>query len=271
METLTIVLSALLGLLSPVGTVGDRLAEKTLRRQLVSAESLRVRIDNPPTHQILRGKIAKVWIAGRGIVLQEGLRIAEIDLETDPIDVDFQRLASGKAKDPRTTLDKPLQAGIRLVLTEADLNQGLRSPLVADRLKQLSIQALRLSSAEALDRYEFQIPQVDLLENQRLRFRVNLQAQASPEDKLTITGETGLAIAQGHQVQFINPQISVEDVAVPPEILDPLITGLQKQLDLVQLEPEGITGRILQWQITDNAVQVAVFVRIENPNPLTKP
>lgn len=65
MEFLTILLSALLGIVSPAGFVLDRVAETAIRNQLDSAEELSVRIDNTPSYRALQGRVDRVRIAGR--------------------------------------------------------------------------------------------------------------------------------------------------------------------------------------------------------------
>ena len=57
MEPIAILLSTLIGLISPSGLVLDRVAENTIRSRFVSVESLKVRIDNAPVHQIVKGRI----------------------------------------------------------------------------------------------------------------------------------------------------------------------------------------------------------------------
>ncbi|RKH75069.1 DUF2993 domain-containing protein, partial [Corallococcus praedator] len=118
MEFLTILLSALIGLVSPVGLVADRLAEDQIRNQFDSVEDLQVRIDSVPSYRLAQGRVDRVRIAGRGLSIQPNLRIAALEVETDPIAVD---LSEG------VELEAPLQAGVRIVLTQEDLTQALRS------------------------------------------------------------------------------------------------------------------------------------------------
>lgn len=65
MEFFTILLSGLLGLVSPAGLVIDRTAESFIRSRF-EVEQLQVRVDNAPSHQLLQGKVERVLIAGRG-------------------------------------------------------------------------------------------------------------------------------------------------------------------------------------------------------------
>jgi hypothetical protein len=56
MEFITILLSGLLAVLSPVNLVADKVVESNLRSRLNKVEQLKVRIDNAPTTNSCKGK-----------------------------------------------------------------------------------------------------------------------------------------------------------------------------------------------------------------------
>ncbi len=144
MEFFTIFLSSLFGLISPTGLVVESAAEKAVRSQFAQVEKLQVRIDNAPTHQLLNGQVEHIRIAGRGLQLKQlGMRVAVLELESDPIDLNLRNLRAPK-------LEQPLQAGVRLVLNQQDINQALRSPKFTAALLNLSINILQPQSRQAL-------------------------------------------------------------------------------------------------------------------------
>ena len=90
MEFLTILLSSLFGLVSPTGLVVEKVTSNAVRSQFARVEQLQVRVDNPPSYQLLQGKVQKVRIAGRGLQLKQlNIRLAVLELKTDPIDLDI--------------------------------------------------------------------------------------------------------------------------------------------------------------------------------------
>jgi hypothetical protein len=91
MEFFTILVSSLLALVSPVGLVVDQIALNAIRSQFEKVDQLQVRVDNAPSYQLLQGKVERVRIAGRGLQLKQ-IRIAAIELETDPINLDPRSL-----------------------------------------------------------------------------------------------------------------------------------------------------------------------------------
>ena len=262
MELITILLSGLLGLLAPIGLVSDRLATRAIRDRLDSAETLAVRIDNAPSYQLLQGKVQRVRIAGRGIVPQPDLRIAALELETDAIALNPASVRQGKPQ-----LEEPLQAGVRIEISEADVNLFLQSAATKARFQEMSFN-LPSNGSQAAEPYNVKKVQVNFLANNRLKVKAVLQGQRSGTQS-RITAESGFVVISGRQLQLVDPQVKFGETAVPTEIVMLLATGLIQQLDLSRLEESGLTSRVLNFQIQDDRLDLAAFVRIE-PKFLTR-
>lgn len=271
MELFTILLSSLLGILSPAGFVIDRVAEDAIRSRLNSVETLAVRVDNAPNYQVIQGKVDRVRIAGRGLYPEANIRIEALEVETDDIAVDLAQLRQGEIK-----LEQPLDAGVRLVLTQADLNQALQSPQITEQLRNLSLDFLG-SPAQQLERYEFVEPQIQFLDNRRLQFQVTLQSQEAQESQesqesqqsqesktqIPISIETEIQILNGRQLQLIEPAVTIDGKPLPPQLVNLLVGGISQRFDLTNLESRGITARVLNWQISNGAIELAAFIRID--------
>lgn len=253
MEFLTILLSALLGIVSPVGFVVDRVAENAIRNQLADVEDLAVRIDNTPSYQLAQGRVDRVRIAGRGLYPTEDLRIAVLEIETDAIVLDAGRLRAGTPQ-----LEAPLQAAVRLVLTEADINQTLQSEAVAQQLQGINLGALGGINAEP---YDLVRPEINFLGNDRVQFQVTLQGQQSGEQNL-ITIESGLEIIAGRQLRLVDPSADINGSPLPTQLIDFFLLGINQQLDLGNLEASGITARVLKLEIVADELSLASFVQV---------
>jgi LmeA-like phospholipid-binding len=251
MEFLTIFLSSLITLVSPTGAVVDRFAEKAMRSQFVQVESLQVRVDNAPSHQIISGQVNRVRMAGRGLFPFADLRIAAIELETDPIVL----------KGLRAKLAQPLQAGVKVVVTKADLNRALQAPTLTARLKNFGIRSLTREDAEQVQKYDIVNPQVNFLPNGRLQLQAELTEQGYP-DKLAITAEAGLEIIAGRTFRWINPTVVVNGQPAPEKLVRAFAEGASQRFDLRQLEKSGITARVLQFQVDQQQMQMAAFVQV---------
>ncbi len=257
MELLTVLLSGLLLLISPVGIVLDQVAEDAIRSRLIGAESLDVRIDNDSSLQLLQGRVDRVRIAGRGVLPVPGLRLAVAELETDPIDLEFKSLRQGQV-----VLDQPLQGAVRLVLTEADLNVFLNSPVVAERLSQIRIGAPNAAQARERDRYQINNPAIQFLANDRLKITVELEDLVQSET-LFLEAETGLMITAGDRLTLTKPTLIVNGQPAPQRLVDTLLGDVNERLSLQQLDRRGLTARVIDFDLQDEALELALWIRVD--------
>jgi len=255
MEFLTIFLASLITLVSPTGTVVDTVAQRTIRSQFTQVESLQVRIDNAPAHQLLQGRVERVRLAGRGLFLRQDIRLDTLELETDSIAVNFRRRG-------KTQLIQPLQIASRMVLTEADLNRALASPTVTNWLKQVGSRVvLGDNNARRAQRFEFLNPQIKLLESGRFQLLISLREINDPA-RLDILIETGLAVDQGRELQLVEPKAWVNNVAVADPVIDTLTSGFPARTDLRQLERTGVLARILNLKLQAGRMEIISFVQV---------
>ncbi|MBF2078676.1 MAG: DUF2993 domain-containing protein [Synechococcales cyanobacterium T60_A2020_003] len=240
-------------LLAPVGVISESLVEDALRDRLSSAESLQVRIDNVPTHQLLEGRVDRVRIAGRGLYPLPDARIALLDIETDPIDVQMDQVRQGHLR-----LEEPLQMAMHVVITEDDLQTALQSEAVIEQLQDWSEDIF----GEGIDGYDLVDPKVQFLGDRRLQVKVQLQGRSPDVDPIAISAAVTID-ALGAQVQLLDPQITIDNEPLPDELVNPVVQGLNQQLDLRSLENEGITARLLDWELTPDTLSIVAFVKAE--------
>lgn len=271
MEVITGLLSALIGILSPAGTLTEAALEAALNEQIHRAEVLAVRVDNRPAHNVLSGQLDGVRIAGRGVYPIPALRVALIDVETDAIDVDAGQLLGGEV-----SLQRPLQLVARVVVDVEDVNQALRSPAVAAVLRDIGIGAMGSAVAgTSTQNADLVDPQLAVVEN-TIRLQGTLREQASPlasgpssdasarpVNELDIAAEFSLDLENGYQISINNPSLVANGVEFPVELLLPVIQGLNQQLDLRTFERQGITARLLKLEATPDTLEAIAFVRVE--------
>jgi hypothetical protein len=213
-------------------------------------------VDNVPSHQIVQGRLDQLRIAGRGLVPLQDLRIEQLDIETDPI-----QLQGLKAK-----LKAPLQAGVNLVVTEADMNRAFASKPLRDRLQKLGGRVF--NQADQVDRYEFGAPQITFLSDRRVRLQIEVRERGY-DGILNLKIETGIDVVNGRLIQLIDTQITANEQSVPAAILNPIMRKVNEELDLNRLESSGLTVRVLRWELRDRRLQVATFVQIQ-PSPAVR-
>ena len=257
MEVVAVVLSSLLLLISPVGFVVDKVAEDSIRSRLLGVEELQVRVDNGSPVQLLQGRVDRVRIAGRGIIPTDDLRIEVAELETDPIDLEFDSLRNGEV-----VLDEALQGALRLVLTEEDLNRYLTSDAVAERLSALRIGGLNPAQARERDRYQINNPSVQFLPGNRLKVSLELEDLVQG-GALQIDAESGLSVSAGDRLVLTEPMLNVNGAPAPGRLVETLLGSVNERLSLQRLERSGVTARVIDFSVQPDGLELAMWVRID--------
>jgi hypothetical protein len=266
MEWLTIALSSLLTILAPVGLILDTVVADRLRSQVTEIEQLAVRIDNVPNYQVLEGKVKRIRIASRGIYPIPNLRIAALELESDPIDINLERLQQGGKNSLTEALRRPAQAAVRLEIKEADINNALQSSEIKTQLQKL-IDKLAPNQEEINNRFELVNINLEFLPDNRIRTQIKLQ-QSNLENRetqpLEIILEVGLNLVNGRSLELVKPTGSLNGKKLSTRLLNGFAEGLNEKLDLRTLEKRGILIRVLQFNIDDQSLNLATFIRV-NP------
>ena len=263
MEFFTIFLSSLLTIASPAGLVLDNIVESKFREQFQEVEQLEIRVDNVPSYQIIQGQAQRLRLASRGVYLFRGFRIDTFELETDVIDVDLSTLQQGGRNNFNQSLNQPLQGGFRIVITEEDVNNLLRSPEIQSRIPEI-INRLRGENQQTPS-YELLNPQVDFLDNNRLEMRVQFQRlRGNNPEPLNIVLEMGFQSLDGKTIQILNPTGTINERELSSRLLNGFAENIGNRLDLSKLDEKGIMTRLLQLQITNDNFNIAGFARLED-------
>ena len=269
MELITIIFSGMLSALSNGGWVIDQIAENALGSNVESVETLEIRVDNRPNYQLINGKLDKLRIATRGIQLQQDLRIDLLELETDPISLDLQVLGNSSIEELQNSLQQPLQAAARIVITEADLTTALASETLVQQLQEILNNLVAKRAGNSTRTYEISAPRIDLLPDNRLKLELKLrrpQKNQQPARELALSLELGIKVLAGKQIQLVNLQGKVNGRQMSARLLDGFAQGISDRLQLTSLENLGILARLLQLEITEDKIELVVFTKIENPS-----
>lgn len=274
MEILTLIFAGILSIFTPIGIISDHIAANQIRSQTESIDKLAVRIDNIPSYQITQGKIDRLRIASRGVQLTPEVRLEVLEIETDPLEVNLQRLRNSEQNCLRACLRQPLQAGVRLVVNEADLNEAFRAPEIKIKIQQLFNSFVTKIPLAPPQGYEILDIQLDLLGENRLASRMQLQPirtnstmdiEAPPP--LLLEMEVGLEVVEGKKLSFTEPKVTFNNSIIPRSFSSGIFNSVSRRLDLENLQQEGILLRILQLGLEEDYVEIATFIRAE---PLAK-
>ncbi|MBW4535896.1 MAG: DUF2993 domain-containing protein [Pleurocapsa minor HA4230-MV1] len=285
MEILTIVLAGLLGIGSSGGIVLDKITQGKIRSQVISVEQQAVRIDNQPNYRAAEGKLARVRIASRGVRIKPGIRIASVDLETDPLAVKLAKLKLSNIDRLRESLTVPAAGAVKVVLTEKDLNQALQSTEIQAQLQNTLNRLIASRAGSTNINYQLADIQLKLRPKNRLQVsfelsrprpkNLNLESNATPgtyqtknpSRELAISLELTLKVINGKKVRILNPQGTVNGRPMSSRLLNGFATGISDRLNLNTLSEDGILARILQLEINEDKLQLISFVRLETKMP----
>ncbi len=284
MEILTIVLAGLLGIGSSGGIILDRIAQGTISSQVISVEQQAVRIDNQPNYDAALGKLARIRIASRGIRIKPGIRIASLDLETDPLAVKLAKIKLSNIDRLRESLAAPAAGAVKVVLTQKDLNQALQSTEIQAQLQNTLNRLIASKAGSTNISYQLSDVQLELRPQNRLQIsfklsrpRPNLPLRSTsstgtseaknPSRELAISLRLTLKVIDGKQVRLLDPQGTVNGRPMSSRLLNGFATGISDRLNLNTLSADGILARILQLEINEDNLQLISFVRLETKMP----
>jgi hypothetical protein len=99
----------------------SKAAEMQLSSQLDQAEKINVDVQTD-LWKLIQGQADGVSFSGKGLVVQKDVRLEELVLQTDKIDINLFSAIFGEIE-----LNKPVKSIARVVLKEADINRALTS------------------------------------------------------------------------------------------------------------------------------------------------
>ncbi|MEL6441546.1 MAG: DUF2993 domain-containing protein [Cyanobacteria bacterium J06621_8] len=283
METLTIVLSALLSLSSSSGLILEQLVQGRIP-SAVSVEQQAVRIDNRPSYQVIQGKLDRVRVASRGITLETGLKIAAVDLELDPVDLELAQANFQDLDRIRESLEKPISGVARLVLTEADLNLGLQSPEILEQIQNTLNQAIASRASSGNLSYQITNLNLEFLGANRLQLEFKLNRSLDPaasalnpeppesstadnsrngDRELEVVLATTFQVVNGSSIRLSDPTGTINQRPLSSRLLRGFAEGISDRLDLTSFTDDGIIARILQLEIDEDKLELISFIRLD--------
>lgn len=111
----------------------SKAAEIGLSTQLDEVEHLEVDIRTDPG-KLIQGQLDSVEIKGKGLIMKEDLRTAELDMKTRDISINPLSAARGKFE-----LTHPTDADAHVVLTEQDIEQAFNSEYIHNKLQNVDV------------------------------------------------------------------------------------------------------------------------------------
>ena len=265
MELLFIFLSGLFSIASPGGLIIDLLTRNLLNSEVKDTEQLATRIDNTPSYQLIQGKLDRVRIASRGVQISSLLKIDTLELETDSVDINLNSLETGSLEAIRKSLHKPLQGALRLIITEASLNQTLQSEEVQTQLQKALNRLISRKTGSSTFRYQLLNPRLEFLEGNLIRLQFQLSRLGGKHTRfreLDMNLECQIKVMEGKAIELVKLGGTVNNRPISNRLLQGFAKGVSNRLNFTDLEQNGIFVRLLQLDIDNNQIKLAAFIRM---------
>jgi hypothetical protein len=170
-----------------------------LRSQVERVNELKVKIEGSD-RQLFGGKIPQVTVAASGAVYR-GLHLTEVALCGASIRVNLGQAIKGQ---PLRLLEAVPVTGV-LRLIQADLNESMKAPLLADALSEFLLPML------PIDRQEKPLK----LENSQIIIEAGLLTLSAAivsagGAQISLVLRTGLQVASGRELMFESPEVEFD-------------------------------------------------------------
>lgn len=257
MEALIAITTIIVSILSSGGIFLNNSLTNLIKNQSFDTEKLEIRVNSVPSYQLLTGSAQQIQVAARGWELNENIRLELFELETDKIQVNLAELDNINRENWRQVLLAPLNMGFHVILTEEDLNNLFKSALVKSIIADFSNNSRQMKPE--IIKLNF-----DLLPNNQIAITAEVKLGEDRDEMINIDLQLGLELIKGHQLKIINPQGTLNQRRLSSKILQGFADNINMQLDLRILESSGINVRFLQFDITENNLDIIGLAHISN-------
>ena len=233
----------------------DKVAEIAIASKLDESETLSVTVDTDPG-QLAQGSVEAVAVEGKGLVMQQDLRVEDLQIHIKDIAVNPLTAMFGKIE-----LNGPAFGSARAVLTESDLNRAFTSEYISRKLNNLKVNVDGKPLTIDVKTMECQLLQTGKI---AINAEVLLRETASTE-KIYFTAKP--------QLESGGWAISLQDVEYPenkefsPEFSAALADKAGEVLNLRNFELEGMSLRVQQLNVEAGLLTLQAEAKVEQfPN-----
>lgn len=233
----------------------DKVAEIAIASKLDESETLSVTVDTDPG-QLAQGSVEAVAVEGKGLVMQQDLRVEDLQIHIKDIAVNPLTAMFGKIE-----LNGPAFGTARAVLTESDLNRAFNSEYISRKLNNLKV-----TVDGKLLTIDVQTMECQLLQTGKIAINAEvLVRETASTEKIYFTAKP--------QLEAGGWAISLQDVEYPenkeysPEFTAALADKAGEVLNLRNFELEGMSLRVQQLNVEAGVLTLQAEAKVEQfPN-----
>jgi hypothetical protein len=236
----------------------SKIAETLLSSQIDKAQKLNIDIRTNPIKAV-QGEIESVAIAGKDLLTQQDLKIQEMELQTDRVDIDLFNLIFGKIE-----LSQPVNTTGKFFVTEADINQNLKSEFLLSK-----IIPFKLNVDGQIVLIEFQPPMALQLPSEG-KVVFNSNVKISQANKTQQVHFTGVMYPRTDEHDVLMEKFLLGDgQAISLNILVAFMQKLKDLIDSPYIDYNGARFRIKEMNVKKGSVSLEVEAKIEHLDSVT--
>lgn len=229
----------------------DKVVEMAIASQLDESESLSVTVETQPL-QLAQGDVDSLTIQGEGLVMNQDLRVTELEVQVKDISVNPLSAMFGKIE-----LNGPALGTARAVLTESDINRAFNSEYISDKLREFKVN--RDGQTVTID-----VLSVDckLLCEGKIALNAEVWVRdTSSTEKIYFTAKPEID-AGGWAVSLAEVEYP-ESQEFSPDLTAALAAKASEVLNLRNFELEGMSLRIQQLNVEAGLLTVQAEAKVE--------
>ncbi|MBW4620109.1 MAG: DUF2993 domain-containing protein [Cyanosarcina radialis HA8281-LM2] len=203
---------------------------------------------------IVQGKVNSAVVSGQGLVLNRDIRIEEIEIQTEEVGINPLNAIFNKVE-----LNNPVNARVRMVLREEDLNSILNSDDVDSQLPPLELEV-----DDCVVRIDLQRPlQLHLPDNRRMIFQGNALLQKTSYSQLV--GFTAVICPRTrHQPLLVEEFRCHDGQGIPLELTATLMQKFKDLLELPYYKWDEILFQVREMYVEPGSLIAEIDLRIED-------
>lgn len=215
----------------------NKAAEIGLSSRLDEVESLDVNIKTEPL-KLIQGEVEAVTITGEGLVMQQDLRMEQMEMQMNSVAINPLSIAFGKIE-----LTKPTTASARVVLTEVDINRAFNSEYVLAKIQSQKINFNGELMTVAPQQVGFHLPGEG-----KVSLNASILLVENGENHQIAFSATPRINSNGTSVSLENVEYG-EEKEISPELTQALIDETGAILNLGNFDLKGMSLRVKQLKI----------------------
>lgn len=227
----------------------NQMMELGIASRFDEVEDLEADVHSDPM-KLLQGELESANLRGKGLVIKDDLRTADLSVKSDGLAIDPVKAVLGEIE-----LTRPTNAKIAVILREADIERALNSDYIAQKL-----QKLKFSFDGHLARIQPQQVSVRLPGAGKVELAADVALSDTGErDRIAFSAVPKL-FSDGHHIQFEAVEVDAESAS--PALTQSLVNTLNQLLDLRNFTLSGMELQLQDMDIQAGQMQVVTAARL---------